>query len=70
MALTGQFSAASKIFASLSPAGSTASDWRFSFNRNTLGAIDSHIAFPTHVCGSTQTFSFRATTVLLMPGDR
>src|SRR5437660_139644 len=39
MALTGQFSAASRIFSTVSPAGSTASDWRLSLRRNTLGAI-------------------------------
>src|SRR5256885_17051794 len=59
IALIGQFSAASTIFSSLSPAGLTASDWRSSLSRNTLGAKVSHIAFPTHSRWSTRTRSWR-----------
>src|SRR2546430_7415192 len=70
MALTGQFSAASRIFSTVSPAGSTASDCRLSLRRNTLGAIVSHMAFPTQTSWSTQTRSLRANGFLLLPGDR
>jgi hypothetical protein len=49
IALTGQFSAASKIFSILSPSGLTTADWRFSFSRNVFVAIVSHIAFPTQI---------------------
>src|SRR5262245_7684058 len=48
MALTGQFSAASKIFSTVSPSGSTASDCRCSLSTKTFGAIVSHMALPTH----------------------
>src|SRR5204863_4414165 len=70
IALTGQFSAASRIFSTVSPAGSTASDWRLSLRRNTFGAIVSHMAFPTQTSWSTRTRSVRATDRLLLPGDR
>src|SRR6266704_2679315 len=70
IALTGQFSAASRIFSTVSPSGSTASDWRLSLRRNTLGAIVSHIAFPTQTSWSTQTRSLRAKGFLLLPGNR
>src|SRR5919204_573571 len=46
IALTGQFSAASRIFSSVSPSGLTASDWRFSLSAKTFGAMLMHIAFP------------------------
>src|SRR5438132_4526996 len=68
--LTGQFSAASRIFSTVSPAGSTASDWRLSLRRNTLGAIVSHMAFPTQTSWSTQTRSLRAIDGPLLPGNR
>src|SRR6516162_10097702 len=61
IALTGQFSAASSIFSTVSASGSTASDWRFSFSRNTFGAMVSHMALPTQTSWSTQTRSLRAT---------
>src|SRR6267154_5127756 len=70
IALTGQFSAASRIFSTVSAAGSTASDWRLSLRRNTFGAIVSHMAFPTHTSWSTRTRNLRATGSLLLPGDR
>src|SRR5439155_7140256 len=70
IALTGQFSAASRIFSTVSAAGSTASDWRLSLRRNTFGAIVSHMAFPTQTSWSTRTRSVRATDRLLLPGDR
>src|ERR1700730_17451603 len=70
MALTGQFSAASRIFSTVSAAGSTASDWRLSFRRNTFGAMVSHMAFPTHTSWSTRTRSLRAKGFLLLPSDR
>src|SRR5580704_15761083 len=70
IALTGQFSAASRIFSTVSPAGSTASDWRLSLSRNTFGAIVSHMAFPTHTSWSTRTRSLRATDSPLLPSDR
>src|SRR5204863_8631963 len=38
-----QLSAASRIFSTVSAAGSTASDWRLSLSRNTFGAIVSHM---------------------------
>ena len=60
IALIGQFSAASRIFSTVLPAASTASDWRFSLRQNTLGAIVSHIALPTQTSWSTRTRSFRA----------
>ena len=60
IALTGQFSAASRIFSTVTPAGSTASDCRFSLRRNTLGAIVSHIALPTQTSWSTRMRSLRA----------
>src|SRR3984893_11662972 len=70
IALTGQFSAASRIFSTVSPAGSTASDWRFSLRRNTFGAIVSHMAFPTQTSWSTRTRNLRAKGFLLLPGHR
>src|SRR5215469_6687115 len=70
IALIGQFSAASRIFSSLSPAGSTASDWRSSLSRNTLGAYVSHIALPTQRRWSTRTRSLRAIAASLLPMDR
>src|SRR5260370_3550967 len=70
IALTGQFSAASRIFSTVSPVGSTASDWRFSLRRNTFGAIVSHMALPTQTSWSTRTRNLRATDWPLLPGDR
>src|ERR1700756_519867 len=70
IALTGQLSAASRIFSTVSPEGSTASDCRFSLRRNTFGAIASHIALPTQVAWSTRTRRLRATAAPLLPGDR
>src|SRR3954452_14113010 len=70
IALTGQFSAASRTSASEFPIGSTTSDWRSSFNRNVFPANDSHMALPTQAWWSTQTFSLRATAILLMQRDR
>src|SRR5260370_1671462 len=48
IALTGQFSAASRIFSTVSPVGSTASDWRFSLGRKTFGGGRSPLAVPQH----------------------
>src|SRR5260370_23620247 len=70
IALTGQFSAASRIFSTVSPVGSTASDWRLSLRRNTFGAIVTHMALPTQTSWSTRTRSLRATGRPLLPGDR
>src|ERR1700710_1020715 len=67
IALTGQFSAASRISASVFAIGSTASDWRSSLSRNVFAAIDSHMALPTQAWGSTQTFNLRAIAILLVP---
>src|SRR5438045_4990043 len=61
IALTGQFSAASRIFSTVSAAGSTASDWRLSLRRNTFGAIVSHMAFATQTSWSTRTRTLGAT---------
>ena len=60
MALTVQFSAASRIFAAVSASGSATSDCRFSLRTNTLGAKVSHIAFPTHTSWSTDMRSLGA----------
>src|SRR6516225_8522525 len=60
IALTGQFSAASRLFSSLSPEGSTASDCRSSLSRKTFGANVSHIALPTQVLWSTRMRRLRA----------
>ena len=60
MALTVQFSPASRIFAAVSASGSATSDYRCSLRTNTLGAKVSHIAFPTQTSWSTDMRSLGA----------
>jgi hypothetical protein len=67
MALTGQFSAASRIFSTVSPSGLTASDCRFAFSTNTFGAMVSHMALPTQTLWSTHTRTFLAMIAPLIP---